>query len=146
MTHRLRQLAVAPLALAIISACGQLQDPVSVRDARANATPAGATVGAVYLELTAADEDTLLAATTSVADRIEMHTSSEEDGMMRMRPLPSVELKPGESFRFAPGGAHFMLLGLHQPLVAGTRFPLTLQLQNAGTLTVQVEVKEPGSH
>ena len=140
LTRRLRQLAIMLLAVAAISACGP-SDPVSVRNAWANATPAGATVGAAYLELRVTEQDTLLGATTTIADRIEMHTSSEENGMMRMRPLPTVELKPGEPFVFAPGGAHFMLLGLRQPLAAGTRFPLTLLLQNAGTLAVQVEVK-----
>jgi copper(I)-binding protein len=97
------------------------------------------------MELTADDGDTLLSATTTVADRIEMHTSSEENGMMRMRPLLTVELKAGEPFVFAPGGAHFMLLGMRQPLRAGMRFPVTLQFQNAGTLNVQVDVKELGS-
>lgn len=103
-------------------------------------------VGAAYLELTVAKQDTLLSATSPVAGRIEMHANSEEHGMMRMRPLPTVELQPGKPFAFSPGGAHFMLLELRQPLTAGTRFPLTLQLRNAGTLAVQVEVKQPGSH
>jgi copper(I)-binding protein len=141
-----RQLAMAVFAIIAVIACRQSEkNAISVRNAWANATPAGATVGAAYLELTVADQDTLLSATSEVADRIEMHASSEENGMMRMRPLPTVELQPGKPFAFAPGGAHFMLLGLRQPLVAGTRFPLTLQLQNAGALTLQVDVKEPGS-
>jgi copper(I)-binding protein len=38
-----------------------------------------------------------------------------------------------------------MLLGLRQPLVAGMRFPMTLQLQKAGAVTVQVDVVELGS-
>ncbi len=117
MTLAPRRIAVVLLAVAAISACVH-SDKVEVRDAWANATPPGATVAAVYLEVTAADDDALLSATTTVADRIEMHASSEENGMMRMRPLPTVELKPGETFVFAPGGAHLMLLGLRQPLAA----------------------------
>ena len=152
MTHWLRQLALALFALVAVNACGQApKSTVTIRDAWASATPAGATVGAAYLELTVAEQDTLLSAISPVADRIEMHASSEENGMMKMRPLPTVALQPGKPFAFSPGGAHFMLLGLREPLAAGTRFPLTLQLQNAGTLAVQVEVKalidsNPGRH
>lgn len=140
-----RNLIVTLFALAA-TACGQAtREPVVIDDAWANATPVGASVAAVYLTVTMREADTLLAASTTVADHIEMHTSSEENGMMRMRPLPTVPLDAGEPFTFAPGGAHFMLMDLRQPLQDGLRFPMTLQFQNAGELTVQVQVVEPGS-
>lgn len=139
-------LAAALLAFMVIAGCADSsKGRVSVTDAWANSTPVGATVAAVYVQLLASDTDTLLSATTTVADRIEMHTSSEENGMMKMRPLSTVELEAGKPFVFAPGGAHFMLLGLRQPLVPGMRFPMTLQLKNAGAVAVQVEVVELGS-
>ena len=129
---------------ALLAACGQ-SAPVSVNEPWANATPVGASVAAVYLELTVDAPDTLVSASTTVADHIEMHTSSEENGMMKMRPLATVELPAGQPFSFAPGGAHFMLIDLRQPLVAGMRFPMTLEFQRAGTVTVQVQVVELGS-
>lgn len=140
-----RNLIVTLFALAAV-ACGQTaRERIVVDDAWANATPVGATVAGVYLRITANQADTLVSATTTVADQIEMHTSSEENGMMRMRPLPSVRLEPGKPFTFAPGGAHFMLMGLRQPLATGLVFPITLQFEKAGTRTVQVQVIEPGS-
>lgn len=144
MINARRNLIVILFALAA-TACGQAREPVVVDDAWANATPVGATVAAVYLKVTAREADTLLSATTTVADHIEMHASSEENGMMRMRPLPTVPLEPGKPFTFGPAGAHFMLMGLRQPLQAGLRFPMTLQFQQAGERTVQVQVVEPGS-
>jgi copper(I)-binding protein len=132
------------LACALLTACGQ-SEPVNVNDPWANATPVGASVAAVYMELTVANADTLVSASTTVADHIEMHASSEENGMMKMRPLPTVELKAGQPFSFAQGGAHFMLMELRQPLVAGMRFPMTLEFQRAGAVTVQVQVVELGS-
>ena len=138
--------SLALLAFALLAACGHPGAPEgSARDAWANATPVGATVAAVYLELTAGQADTLLSATTTVADEVQMHSNSEEGGMMRMRPLSSVDLEPGKPFTFAPSGAHFMLVGLRQPLMAGMRFPMTLNFKNAGARTVQVEVVELGS-
>lgn len=139
-----RAAITAVLACALLAACGQ-SEPVDVNDAWANATPDGASVAAVYMQLTASKGDTLVAASTTVADHIEMHASSEENGVMKMRPLATVELKQGQSFSFAPGGAHFMLMDLRQPLTAGMRFPMTLELQHAGAITVQVQVVELGS-
>ena len=132
------------LVCALFAACGQ-SEPVNVNDPWANATPVGASVAAVYMELTVANADTLVSASTTVADHIEMHESHEENGMMKMRPLAMVELQAGQPFSFAQGGAHFMLIDLRQPLVAGMRFPMTLQFQRAGSVTVQVQVVELGS-
>lgn len=144
--HSRAFVSLALLVLALVASCGQPGTAaITIRDPWANATPVGATVAAVYLELTAGRADTLLSATTTVADRVEMHTNSEEAGMMRMRPLSSVDLEPGKPFTFAPGGAHFMLVGLRQPLAPGMRFPMTLNFKNAGTRTAQVEVVELGS-
>ncbi|WP_129641379.1 copper chaperone PCu(A)C [Peristeroidobacter agariperforans] len=144
MIRLLRNLALAALAL-LAAGCDRMSAPVRVEDAWANATPAGATVAAVYMKVTTKDADTLLSATTTVADHIEMHTNSEQNGMMQMRPLSNVPLEAGEPFTFAPGGAHFMLVELRQPLTAGLRFPMTLQFQHAPPQTVQVRVVELGS-
>ncbi|WP_116807518.1 copper chaperone PCu(A)C [Steroidobacter cummioxidans] len=144
MTCVLRNLLAAALVL-IAGGCGQAGAPVSVQDAWANATPQGATVAAVYLKITTQQADTLLSATTSVADHVEMHTNSEHDGMMQMRQLSNVPLEAGKQFTFAPGGAHFMLMDLHQPLTAGLHFPMTLEFQHAPAQTIQVQVVELGS-
>ena len=91
------------------------------------------------------DADTLMGAQSSVASSVQMHSSTEEAGVMKMRPLESVELTPGETFRFQPGGAHFMLVGLHAPLTAGSRFTMQLHFRNAGDVTVEVAVFAPGA-
>ena len=41
--------------------------------------------------------------------RVEIHETIDEDGMMRMRPVPSLHLGPGETVSLAPGGKHLML-------------------------------------
>lgn len=135
------------LACALLAACGQSQPRGAdlVGPPWANATPVGAEVAAVYLKLTAAEADTLMSVATPIADRIEMHSSSEENGMMKMRPMQWVPLEAGKVFSFEPGGAHLMLIGLRQPLVAGMQFPITLQFDRSGTLSTQVQVIELGA-
>jgi copper(I)-binding protein len=141
---RVGRLLLTSLASLFLAACQPQSPAVIVRDAWAGATPDGASIGAVYFQIEASQGDTLLSASSPMADRIEMHESSEENGMIKMRPLTSVALAPGKPFSFAPGGAHLMLIGLRAPLVPGMRSPLTLQLSKAGSLSVQVEVTQPG--
>jgi hypothetical protein len=42
--------------------------------------------------------------------------------------------------KFEPGGKHFMLTGLRQPLPVDAQFPLTLHFDKAGEVTVTVRV------
>ena len=76
-----------------------------------------------------------------------------ESGVMRMRPLPRVDLPAGQTVKLAPNGMHLMLLDLKQPLKQGDKLPLALSVQVSGasltTLNIEVEVRAvdgSGSH
>lgn len=101
---------------------------------------------AVYFEVVknaGSAPDALLSASGDVARRIELHEMVVQDQVMRMRQLPKIDLPAGEAVNMAKGSAyHVMLMGLHEPLKAGQRFPLTLHFKEAGEQTVTVEVKE----
>jgi copper(I)-binding protein len=111
-------------------------------------TPPGAPNGAVYLaiENRGAEADRLIGAATPRAERVELHASEEDGGVYRMVPREAVEVKPGETVRFAPGGLHVMLFGLSATLKQWETFPLTLRFEQAGTLEVEVQVEAEPSH
>ncbi|MET0281859.1 MAG: copper uptake system-associated protein [Steroidobacteraceae bacterium] len=115
---------------------------ISLAAAWTRATLPGSSMAAVYLTIAnrgkAADE--LVSATSPVATGVELHRSSIDNGMARMRAAGAVAIAAGQTVNIEPGGLHYMLTGLAQPLVAGARVPLTLQFRNAGALTVQVQV------
>ena len=71
---------------------------------------------------------------------------SMENGVMKMREVSSIELKPGEKVAMQPGdGYHLMLMGLTQQLKVGDKFPMTLTFEKAGTKEVGVWVEsKPG--
>jgi copper(I)-binding protein len=135
-------IALTPLA----RAADPHADAVAVADAWARATPPGAGVAAAYLMLTGgARADRLLGASTPRAAMTEIHSVTETNGMMQMRPVADgVPVPARTTVRLAPHGLHLMLMNLTQPLVAGERFPLTLRFEHGGSLTVQVEVRAPG--
>ncbi|HQX79977.1 MAG TPA: copper chaperone PCu(A)C [Steroidobacteraceae bacterium] len=110
-------------------------------------TAQGVPVGVGYLVITnrGAQADSLVAASTDVAERVEFHQTRNEGGMMKMRHMPSVALPAGAEVRFEPGGLHLMLLGLRRPLVAGETIPLLLRFAKAGELRVELTVEAHGS-
>jgi periplasmic copper chaperone A len=107
-------------------------------------TPPVATTGVVYLSITnrGSKADRLLALSTAVARSVEIHETRTVDGMVEMRQLAAVNCPPNATVVFEAGGMHIMVVGLSQPLAAGTDFPLTLRFQEAGAVTVQVHVRE----
>lgn len=121
---------------------GPQHSGLGVTGAWARATPPGTTVGAAYFAVTNHDDtpDTLLGATTPAAARVELHRTEVRDGLSMMRPAGEMQIAPGQTLRVAPGGLHVMLNGLVQPLVAGTRVPLTLRFRRSGDLVVDLEV------
>jgi copper(I)-binding protein len=62
--------------------------------------------------------------------------------MMSMREVGEIAVPSGSTVELAPGGLHIMLLDLEEDLAVGDTFELTLQFQEAGDLTVTVEVRE----
>jgi periplasmic copper chaperone A len=124
-------------------------DGVAVHEAWARASAGAATTGAAYVTLTGGKQaDRLVAVSTPVATTAEVHETTNDDGVMKMRPMPGVPIPPGQSVVFAPGGIHIMLMGLRQKLTAGQNFPLTLTFAQAPPVTVDVRVRgigEPAS-
>lgn len=105
---------------------------------------AGGSAGAAYLTIVNAGgaPDALVSARSDVCERVEIHTASMEGGVMRMSPLPRLEIPAGGRVELRPGGLHLMLMGLKQDLRPGERFSLTLVFQRSGAVQVEVEVRE----
>lgn len=100
-------------------------------------------MGALYFSIanTGNHADRLLALSTPVAKKIELHESQTVNGVIEMRALTSLECPPGATVAASPGGLHAMLLGLTQPLIAGATFSVALQFRDAGAVTVPVAVR-----
>lgn len=129
------------------AAAAQNTDTLNIRHAWARATVSGMQNGGVFLELHngRSSSDALTGGSTPLAERVEVHNSTQENGVMKMRRIDSLPLPAKQSVELKPGSYHIMLMGLKKPLEAGSRFPLTLHFQNAPAQTVEVEVKANGS-
>jgi hypothetical protein len=114
----------------------------------ARATPKGASVGGGYMTIsnTGTAPDRLVGGTTDISGRLEIHEMSMDNGVMKMRMLPKgLEIKPGETVTFKPGGYHVMFVGLKQQLVQGGHFKATLQFEKAGKVDVDFAIEGIGA-
>jgi len=113
----------------------------------ARATPPGARTGVVYLTIDNANNDAerLLRASSPIAGGVALHQMAFEDGMMKMRAIPSLEINPGGRLELRPDGYHLMLVDLKQPLKVGDKFPLMLTFEREGTIRVVAIVEDMGA-
>ena len=135
------------IALASVSLAVAQTPSIEVQHVWARATPAGAKTAALYMTVInkAAAADRLLSASTSIAGKAELHTTINDNGVMRMRPVASLEVQQGTPTVLKPGGYHVMLMDLKGPLVAGQHFPVGLTFEKAGTIEVTAEVEKVGA-
>jgi copper(I)-binding protein len=150
MRHSVHLIITLLLAVYVGSAAhGQTSaaNTIVVEQPWARATPGGAKTGAAYMTLinNGRSVDRLLGATTPLADKVQFHKETEDDGVSRMRQVQSMELEPGAKIIFKPGELHVMIVGLKQPLTEGQTFPLTLQFEKASNIEVTVPIEKIGA-
>ena len=130
--------------LLITSACG-ISDGIAVQDAWARPGFRGDN-STVYLTINNPSNqgDGLIGATCDVAGGREIHLSKmDAAGTMTMERQERVVIPAKDSVELAPGGLHIMLVNLGKNLSVGDTFPVTLEFQRAGDITIEVEVKQP---
>ena len=121
-----------------------LAESASVQVDHPWARPSTSQIGAVYMTIANRGpvDDRLLSAETPVAGQAQLNTEINDKGIIKMRAVPAIDLKPGGQTMLKPGGLHLMWVGLKQPLKLGDSFPLTLTLEKAGKLDITVTVEK----
>lgn len=88
---------------------------------------------------------TIVGATSTAADTVELHETIENNGMVSMTPQPSLTIPPRDSVRFAPGGKHFMLQRLQRALAVGDTVQIVLMGADGTRIEVTADVRAAGS-
>ena len=133
-----------PAASLRLAAAGQAEG-LRVEHGWSRPALAGGTGGGfLTVRNTGTAPDRLLSAASPAAARVEIHASTLQDGVMRMRPQDDVPVPAGSEVALRPGGLHLMLLELRQPLRAGDRVPVTLRFERAGEVRTELTVRAPG--
>jgi hypothetical protein len=90
----------------------------------------------------------LVGAETDIADTVELHTMSMDDGVMRMRKVDQMDVTEDAPLELKSGGNHLMLFGVSPDIEIGETAELVLTLTDAdgteSTLTTQAEIRGLG--
>ena len=105
----------------------------------------GTGAGFMTIRNTGTQPDRLLSGRTSAANVVELHTHIREGEVMRMRPVPTIDLPAGQEVRLVPGGFHLMLIGLTAALEQGASVPVTLVFERAGEVEIRLAVESAGA-
>lgn len=136
--HGAMNMAPAPVTL------GDLE----ISNGFSRATLPNAPVGGGYITITnkGAEADRLVSVASSVAGVVQIHQMKMDGDVMKMNELPDgVEIPAGGTVALEPGGLHIMFMKLTGPLVEGTKIPVTLTFEKAGSVDVELSVGGPAA-
>jgi len=119
---------------------------ISATDAWTRETPPGVTTTAIYL--TIANKSTadikLIAATTEVSNRVELHTHKMQGDLMKMEKIDAITIPADSKASLMPHGDHIMLFNLDVALKEGEVVTIELSFDNGQSLRVDAPVnKQP---
>lgn len=104
-----------------------------------NARSAG---GFLSIHNYSSEPNRLVSASSPVSERVELHTMTMEDDIMRMRELEDGIELPGETqVDLERGGLHIMFIGLEDPFVEGDEIPVTLTFASGESREIMLPVR-----
>ena len=117
-----------PGSLLLLFVAVAVQADLAIEDAYVRGMPPGQSVTAAFMRLSNPGEEplTLVRASSSYAASVEIHAHSHDDGVMRMRRVPALEIAADDSVTLAPGGLHLMFMGLQKTPLEGDKVDLEL--------------------
>ena len=130
------------IASILISACSK-QASIEIKNQWVRASNDGQDVSAAYMTIISNEDTSLIAIDSDVADVIEIHSMSMENGVMKMRMLDTLDLIAGKPTELSPGGFHLMLFDLKKPLTAGKEAHFTLHFKNKAGQEKTISVTSP---
>ncbi len=149
-----RKLCLAVLSAGFLAAAGQSVfahefkvGDLEIEHPWSRETPVGACVAGGYFTVknNGASADRLVAVTSEVSAKAEVHQMAVSDGVMTMRRVDGgLEIPAGGTVALDPGGYHLMFIDLTRQPRKGENFPATLTFEKAGSVTVDFAVEGIG--
>lgn len=145
-TKTLKHFVGAALMLASTALFAAAADHVKVEEGYVRAVPPGSANSAAFMKITNTDSaaHSLTAAQGNASKVMELHTHTEEGGMMKMRRVEKIDLPVGEQVSLQPGGLHLMLIGLTGDLKEAQEIEINLTFEDGSTLPLSLPVKRVG--
>ncbi|MBS0510586.1 MAG: copper chaperone PCu(A)C [Proteobacteria bacterium] len=137
----MKKLALASLVATLLSA--PVLADVTVSDPWVRATVPSQKATGAFMQLTADASSRLVAARSPVAGVVEIHEMAMASGVMKMSPIPGLDLPAGKAVELKPGGYHVMLMDLKGQVKEGDKVPLTLVIEGKDGKQQTLELTAP---
>lgn len=117
---------------------------VTLSEAWIRALPPTQPVTAAYVTITnqGVAPIALSGARAEGAGRVEIHTTRQVDGLLRMEQLSTLTVEPGQTQSLAPGGAHLMLFDLESMPRVGESRQLCLLFESGNEVCTAAAVRK----
>lgn len=148
MTVKFRSIRIAACVLTTLIAApvlaGSAAESISANEPFVRMTPPGTTNTGAFMVLKNADskDHKLVKAESTVAKATELHTHTNEGGVMKMRPVKDIEIKSKGEAVLKPGSLHVMLIDLKQPLKEGDNVALKLTFEDDSSKEIAAPVRK----
>jgi copper(I)-binding protein len=134
----MRSILLALLAAILLQGCGESGPALSVSSLQVVAPAPGRTPSVAYMTITNQGRSAveLLAVSSPLFARVEMHQTVLKDGVARMQSLSTVTVESKSEVVFAPGGKHLMLFDPTKGLTPGTEVSLQFKFASGELLVL----------
>lgn len=120
-------------------------DNVSVQEPYVRLAPPNApATGAFMVIKNGGEKDIKVVKAENPVSRVtELHTHLNEGGVMKMRPVPGIDIKAKGEAVLKPGSLHIMMIDLKAPMKEGDMVPITLTFDDGSSKQVDAKVVRP---
>lgn len=132
------------LGAAFPLASSAAETTLSINDPYVSLVPPNSKVTAVFIFIknTGSTDRKLVKAESPTAKTVELHSHTNENGVMKMREVKSIEIKAKGQAELKPGGYHIMLIDVRQALKEGDAVPIALNFDDGSRQQIDVPVRK----
>lgn len=114
---------------------------IKIENAWARISPSEPGAISIFLDIVslADKDDSLIAATSSMARKVTLRQGTWKGLNFRNQPKDSLVIKAGKRIEFRPGANEVTLTEVDATVSVGTAIPVTLLFKNAGEVTIEAQ-------
>lgn len=140
------RLGAGAACLLLLAACSDDSDTgeMTIEDAWVKASDEHMTSAFGIISHPGAEDAVIVSVTSPASETVELHeTVMGDDGQMSMQEISGgFTIEGGGDLVLEPGGDHFMLVGLHEPILAGEAITFTATFDNGDEFTFEAVAKD----
>lgn len=117
---------------------------IKISNATIRLAPPGSPATAIFLSIEnlSKKDISLIAVTSDIAEKFELHTMEMAGGKMVMRKVDDIKIKKGESVHLKSGGLHIMVFKLRKPLKEKDIHSINLIFNDKSTIKTDIVVEK----